>query len=442
MASGNTLEAASLWGFPWGYAVLGGLVIIGMALFGIRLFYLSRRPADAPYAKHLAANTRAKLPARVWAPAFVLYVLVPLLLLGFYGLCQYQGISFRIAGMLTNAGLTTGVIYALLGVSIVLVFSVTRVLFVPQGEFVSYAALTMAALQSGVFPATALLIVVVGAACFIQETIRSLRSRVHIRLNEWIYRVGRDIVFPSLVCAVVWFAAAKETGLPIQALLTLLILIPLGPMVYRLAFEPVAHASTLTLLIISISVHFALMGLGLVMFGPEGVQTRPFITGVVRIFGIAVQWQAIVVVVTALALVVGLYIYFEHSFMGKALKAMSVNRMGARLVGINTARAGRMTFVIAAALGAVSGILISPLIMVSYDMGFLMSLKGFVGSVFGGLASYPLTALGSIFVGLLESWSSFFASAYKEVIVFTLIIPLLLWLSLVSGDHAHEQEDE
>jgi branched-chain amino acid transport system permease protein len=74
-----------------------------------------------------------------------------------------------------------------------------------------------------------------------------------------------------------------------------------------------------------------------------------------------------------------------------------------------------------------------------YDSGFLIGLKGFVAAIFGGLASYPAAALGAVFVGLLESFGSFWASAFKEVIVFTLIIPVLLWRSLTTTHHEEEE---
>ena len=83
--------------------------------------------------------------------------------------------------------------------------------------------------------------------------------------------------------------------------------------------------------------------------------------------------------------------------------------------------------------------MIAPITTIYYDTGFLIGLKGFVAAIIGGLASYPLAAMGAIAVGLLESFASFWASAYKEVIVFTLIIPVLLWRSLTS---AHHDEDE
>ena len=96
-----------------------------------------------------------------------------------------------------------------------------------------------------------------------------------------------------------------------------------------------------------------------------------------------------------------------------------MNRVGARLMGISPVFAGSAAFCLAAFIGALSGILISPMTTLYYDSGFLISLKGFVGSIFGGLASYPLAALGALLVGGVESFSAFWASAYKEVIVFT-----------------------
>ncbi len=100
---------------------------------------------------------------------------------------------------------------------------------------------------------------------------------------------------------------------------------------------------------------------------------------------------------------------------------------------------GSLTFTLAVGIGAMSGMLIAPITTVYYDTGFLIGLKGFVGAIIGGLASYPIAAAGSLLVGVLESFSSFWASAYKEVIVFTLIIPVLVWRSF-STHHADEEE--
>ncbi len=131
-----------------------------------------------------------------------------------------------------------------------------------------------------------------------------------------------------------------------------------------------------------------------------------------------------------------------RTLSGKALRATAINRSGARLMGISTVMAGKLSFLLAAAIGAFSGILIAPITTVYYDTGFLVGLKGFVGAIIGGLASYPLAAAGAVLVGLLESFSSFWASSYKETIVFTVIIPVLLWRSLVSRHPVAEDEEE
>ncbi len=89
-----------------------------------------------------------------------------------------------------------------------------------------------------------------------------------------------------------------------------------------------------------------------------------------------------------LAIIVGLWLFFSRTLLGKALIATAVNRLGARLMGIAPALAGRLSFSVAAFIGALSGVLIAPLTTVYYDTGFLIGLKGFVAAIIGGLASY------------------------------------------------------
>ena len=145
-----------------------------------------------------------------------------------------------------------------------------------------------------------------------------------------------------------------------------------------------------------------------------------------------------IILLASSALIVSLWLFFERSLAGKALRATAVNRLGARLMGISSESAGKLSFTMAAFIGALSGLLIGPSTTVFYDSGFLIGLKGFVAAVFAGLASYPLAAVGAIGVGLLESFGSFWASAWKEVIVFTSILPVLLWRSL-RDPHSDEE---
>ncbi|MCU0896376.1 MAG: branched-chain amino acid ABC transporter permease [Burkholderiales bacterium] len=346
--------------------------------------------------------------------------------------------NFDIALLLTQDGLTNGAIYALLALALVLVFAVTRIIFVPQGEFVAYGALTLASLQLGKVPGTAYLLLVAGLAAAVVDTVAALREKRPARIPA---TLGWNVALPVALVLFTRWAAPQQLPLAAQVALAFALVVPLGPILYRLAFQPLANASVLVLLIVSVAVHFVMVGLGLLFFGAEGSRTPAFSDARFEIGAMTVSGQSLFVIGASLALILALYLFFERTIYGKALRATAVNRLGARLVGISTTLAGKLTFTLAAAIGAASGILVAPITTIYYDSGFLVGLKGFVGAIIGGLVSYPLAAVGALIVGLLESFSSFWASAFKEVIVFTLIIPVLLWRSLHTH-HIEEEEDE
>ena len=345
--------------------------------------------------------------------------------------------NLTIAALLAQDGITNGAIYALLALALVMVFAVTRVIWVPAGEFVSYGTLTLAALQLGKVPGTVGLLVVMALIAGAMDAWSCL-AQGHAR------RLPRRLILwtavPLAIAALVRWLAPLQPPFVVQIALTLAAVTALGPLLYRIVYQPLVEASVLVLLIVSVAVHFALTGLGLWFFGAEGSRTPPFSSESFRIGEMILSAQSLLVVLTSVLLILGLYLFFGRTLYGKALRATAVNRVGARLVGISPSLAGSLTFTLATLLCAFSGILIGPITTIYYDSGFLVSLKGFVGAIIGGLSSYPLAAAGSLLVGLLESFSSFWASAFKEVIVFTLIIPVLLWRSLAA--HHHEDEDE
>ncbi|MFN5807530.1 MAG: branched-chain amino acid ABC transporter permease, partial [Burkholderiales bacterium] len=248
-----------------------------------------------------------------------------------------------------------------------------------------------------------------------------------------------QVLFPLGLALLVFFLQSSPLGLAklplwVQIILALLVVVPLGPMIYRLAFQPMAQAPILVLLIVSVAVHLVLVGIALVFFGAEGSRTPPFSEGGFVLGSVPVQAQTLWVLGTSLLFMIALGLFFERSLFGKALRATAVNQTGARLMGIAPVFAGRLVFLLAALMGTYSGMLIGPITTIYYDTGFLIGLKGFVGAIIAGLASYPLAVGGALLVGLLEAYSSFWASSFKEVIVFALIIPVLLWRSLRHQD--------
>jgi branched-chain amino acid transport system permease protein len=344
--------------------------------------------------------------------------------------------DLQIALLLGQDGIVNGSVYALLALALVLVFAVTRVIFIPQGEFVAFGALTLASFQTGKTPGTLWLLLGLGAAVAAIEIGIAIRNGTLRRLAS---ALGWNLAYPAVAAAVVFLGEPTGWPLLLQVMLALALVVPLGPMVYRLAYQPLASASVLVLLIVSVAVHLTLVGLGLLFFGAEGSRTPAFSDASFDWGGVTVSGQTLWVAGASIVLIVALYVFFERSLWGKALRATAINRVGARLMGISTTQAGKLSFLLAAAIGALSGILIAPITTVYYDTGFLIGLKGFVAAIVGGLASYPVAAAGAILVGLLESFSSFWASAFKEVIVFTLIIPVLVWRSLTTR-HVEEEE--
>ena len=175
-----------------------------------------------------------------------------------------------IALLLAQDGITNGAIYALLALALVLAFAVTRVIFIPQGEFVAYGALTLVAVQTGRLPGTVWLLLLAGGLVSLIEIARSLRARQMGALRSVLLW---NLLYPLAVWALLAHVPLQSLPMAVQVLLALAVVVPLGPMIYRLAYQPLAEASVLILLIVSVAVHVVMVGLGLLVFGAEGDDT-------------------------------------------------------------------------------------------------------------------------------------------------------------------------
>jgi branched-chain amino acid transport system permease protein len=143
--------------------------------------------------------------------------------------------DLSIAGILLLDGATSGAVYALLALALVLVFAVTRVIFIPQGEFVAYGALTLALLQLGKVPGTVWLLLVMALIAALLDAANSLRRGWP--LQRMLRDALKSLAIPLLVFGVTLWAAPQKLPLLVQSLLTLAIVTPLGPLVYRLAYQ-------------------------------------------------------------------------------------------------------------------------------------------------------------------------------------------------------------
>ena len=348
--------------------------------------------------------------------------------------------DLQIFALLLQDGVTMGAIYVLLAIALVMVFNVTRIVFVAQGEFVSYAALTLAVFDTGHIPGTVWLLLGVGVVAFGMDLVSSSRS-LTAASRGLIGSAFLYLAIPVIVALLSVYASGSAQPLVFKIAMSVAIVVSLAPGLYRIAFRPIADASPLTLLVAAIALHFVMVGLGLQMFGPEAMRTPAFAGENVKLGFMTINPQFFWVLGFSAFLIACLFFFFGRALYGKALRASAVSRRGAHLVGISTNLAGSLTLTLAAVIGAASGVLIGPMTSMKYDSGFLLSLKGFVGAIIGGLAVYPMAAAGALFVGVLETFASFWASAYKEVIVFTLIVPFLLWRSAVQP-HVEDEEAE
>ncbi|HET7805123.1 MAG TPA: branched-chain amino acid ABC transporter permease [Pseudolabrys sp.] len=344
----------------------------------------------------------------------------------------------QIAAILTIDGIATGAIYVLIALGFVLIFVVTRIIFVPFGDITAFTALTLADLESKRLPGTVSMIVVLAAAAALMEAVALLRMGARERIPRALFYY---LVLPLIPAAVVWLTAGMALAAPLRILLTVALILPLAPLLDRIVFRPIADGSVLLLLIVSVALHFALVGIGLLFFGPEGVRTQSLVDFSMEIAGTPVSGEAILIVASAAFFSFLLFLFFNFTLYGKALHATAMNRTGARLMGIRPHQSGTIAFLLGSLLAAVSGILIAPVNTIFYDSGFLIGLKAFVGAIIGGLVSFPVTAVGSIFVGILESFAAFQSSPFKEVIVFSILIPVLLWRSY-SFVHSEEEDEE
>ena len=347
--------------------------------------------------------------------------------------------SWDVAFILSVDGLANGVVYLLAGIGLVLIFSVTRVVFVPFGDVAAFAALSLAAFETKRLPPTIGLVLTLAVLALLVEVWGHIRQRRLAQIPKTIVGWG---VLPALPCAFAWAVFTGDGPAWLQVVASIALVVPITPLLARLTLQPIADASVLVLLIVSLALHFLLSGLGLLFFGPEGSRTRPLVHGTWTLAeGYSINGQVLLMVASAIVLSGLFFLLFERTVTGKALRATAVNRVGARLVGIRPARTALLAYTGASLLAGLIGVLIAPVTTMYYDSGFIIGLKAFIAAIIGGLVSYPLTALGAIAVGVFESFASFWSGELKDVLVFSLLIPVLLLRSFLAK-HVDEDEED
>ncbi|MCA3596013.1 MAG: branched-chain amino acid ABC transporter permease [Methylobacterium sp.] len=215
--------------------------------------------------------------------------------------------------------------------------------------------------------------------------------------------------------------------LPLAAALAILITVGAGLALYAFAIDPARGSSAVTIIIITIGASIFLRGVAQVIFDkrfhalPHWFGSEP-----IRIGGAAILPQSLVVLFGAGLIVALIFLIIDRTLLGRAILATAANRLAARLVGIPVRKIVALSFALSAAIGAVAGILVTPITLTSYDVGTLLALKGFAAAMLGGMGSAVGAVVGGLLLGLAESFGAgLISSKYKDAIAFLIILGVL-----------------
>ena len=288
-----------------------------------------------------------------------------------YGLGDY--IQFILSG------LSTGSIYVLVALGVVLIYNVTGIVNLAQGEYAMLGAMLAVTYRSWNFP------------------------------------------------------------LLLAFLTSVLTVTLIGMVIERLTVNSARSAPTLTLIIITVGVSITIRGISLLAWGTIPYSLPDFSSGApLVILGAVLSRQRLWIMGTAVLVLLLLYILLERTLLGKAVRACSINRQAASLMGVSPSQMSLLAFALSAALGAVGGIVIAPLTLVSYDMGLMLGLKGFVAAVIGGLLSAPGAVVGGLLLGVMESLAAgLISSGLKDAVAF---LALLVVIFARSGQISRRQQ--
>ena len=275
---------------------------------------------------------------------------------------------------LVATGLTTGAIYALIALGIVIVYRATNVVNFAHGEMFMLA---------GFFAWTA-----------------------HVT-----------------------FKLSYLSSLAISVLCTFVISIA----IYRVAYKPLMKYKDLNpILLVMIGLSFVLRGVARDIWGGKGdyLTFPPLVSPApIQIGGVMVMSQQLVVLVAAVLVMIVLLVLLRYTRAGKFMQATADNPKAARLVGLRIDRVYMYTFGIGAAVAAISAVLMAPLILLNPDMGFSLFIKGFAAAVLGGLSSIPGAIIGAVILGLTEQLAAgYIDPGLQEVAAFVVIFLVMIFI--------------
>lgn len=273
----------------------------------------------------------------------------------------------------TIYGITAGGVYGLVALGFTIIYNATDVINFAQGEFVMLGAMMMI----------------------------SLNSAAHIPM-------------------------------PVAFFLSILIVTIIGVIFERLAINPVKNASVIALIIITVGASILIRGLALPTWGQDPIFAKPFTPGdPISFLGAKIPLQRLWIFGITGLIVLGVQLFYKYTIIGKAMRATAINRVAARLMGINVRLMVLCSFALSAAVGAGAGMAIAPIAHASYDMGTMLGLKGFCAAILGGLGNGIGAVVSGCLIGIIENLAIGFAppgySGYKDAVAFIILLIILFF---------------
>ncbi|SDD65138.1 branched-chain amino acid transport system permease protein [Paracoccus isoporae] len=265
------------------------------------------------------------------------------------------------------SGLTVGAVYALVALGFTIIYNASDVVNFAQGEFVMLGGM----------------------------------------ITVFAHAAG----LPLLLAAGIAIAATAVIGVALN----------------KLAIEPARGAPVVSLIIITIGASIFLRGVASLVFDKQ-IHRFPAFSGDApfRIGGATILPQSLWVIAGGVAVFIALWLFFTRTLTGKAVLATSNNRLAAQLVGINTNWVMTLSFALSAAIGALAGVLATPITNTSYDVGIALALKGFAAAMLGGMGNPKGALVGGILLGILEALTAgYLSSQYKDAAAFIVILLVL-----------------
>lgn len=233
--------------------------------------------------------------------------------------------------------------------------------------------------------------------------------------------------FVMLGGMITWAAYAAGLPLPLAALIAIVLTAALGVAINKFAIEPARGAPVVSLIIITIGASVFIQGGAQIIFDKQ-IHSFPAFSGdkPLNFLGATIQTQSLWVIGGALVVFIGLWLFFTRTLLGRAVLATSNNRQAAQLVGINTTFIMTLSFALSAAIGALAGVLATPITLVAYNVGIGFALKGFAGAMLGGMGNPKGALAGGFLIGLIEAMTAgYISSTYKEAAAFIVILLVL-----------------